>query len=51
MKTVIDKNTGEVLYCFFEETTLAENEIIINQIATGNFYNFETELFYDENAK
>ena len=47
MKTVIDKNTFEVKYCFFEETVLAENEIIIDAIATGNFYNQETQEFYN----
>jgi hypothetical protein len=47
MKTVIDKNTGQVKYCFFEETSLAENEIIIDAIATGNFYNLATNEFYD----
>ena len=47
MKTVIDNNTGEVKYCFFEQTALAENEMIVDAIATGNFYNFETNNFYD----
>ena len=47
MKTVIDKNTGQVLYCFFGDTSLAENEMIIDLVATGNFYNFETQEFYD----
>jgi len=47
MKTVIDKNTCEVKYCFFEETELAENEIIVDAIATGNFYNQETQEFYN----
>ena len=48
MKTVIDKVTGAVLYCFFETTETAENEIVINEIATGNFYNFETKQFYNK---
>lgn len=47
MKTVIDKNTGDVKYCFFGETALTETEMIIDAIATGNFYNFETNEFYD----
>lgn len=47
MKTVIDKTTGEVKYCFFEETELNENEIIIDLPATGNFYNFEKKEFYE----
>lgn len=48
MKTVIDKETGAVLYCFFETTETAENEIVINEIATGNFYDFEKKQFYDK---
>jgi hypothetical protein len=47
MKTVVNQLTGEVKYCFFEQTALAENEIIVDAIATGNFYNFETKEFYD----
>ena len=47
MKTVIDKITGEVKYCFFGETEISENEIIIDAIATGNFYNQETQEFYN----
>lgn len=46
MKTVINKITGEVLYCFFDNCEILENEIIIDAIATGNFYNFETKEFY-----
>ena len=48
MQTVIDKNTGQVLYCFFEETEISENETIVVEIATGNFYNFETKEFYNK---
>lgn len=47
MKTVVNSETGQVLYCFFEQTSLAENEMIIDLAATGNFYNFETQEFYD----
>jgi hypothetical protein len=47
MKTVVNAKTGEVLYCFFDETSLAENEIIIDLPATGNFYNFEKKEFYE----
>jgi hypothetical protein len=46
MKTVLDKQTGKVLYCFFEECEILENEIIIQAIPTGNYYNFETQEFY-----
>lgn len=51
MKTVVNAKTGEVLYCFFKETEILETEIIIDFPATGNFYNFETKEFYNENAK
>ena len=47
MKTVVNSETGAVLYCFFGDTSLAENEMIIDLVATGNFYNFETQEFYD----
>jgi hypothetical protein len=47
MKTVIDKNTGEVKYCFFEETEISENETIVEEIATGNFYNQEKKEFFN----
>jgi len=46
MKTVVNELTGQVKYCFFEETTLAENEIIVDAIATGDFYDFEIENFF-----
>ena len=46
MKTVVNELTGEVKYCFFEQTALAENEIIIDAIATGDFYNFENQEFF-----
>ena len=47
MKTVIDKNTGQVLYSFFGEVTITENEILVESEATGNFYNLETKEFYN----
>lgn len=50
MKTVIDKNTGQVLYSFFGDVEISENEILIEAEATGSFYNFETKQFYNENA-
>lgn len=46
MKTVVNELTGQVKYCFFEETLLAENEIIIDAIATGDFYDFEIKEFF-----
>jgi len=47
MKTVIDKNTGQVLYSFFGEVTITENQILVEAEATGNFYNQETNQFYN----
>ena len=48
MKSIINKDSGEVLYCTFLDVNLAENEILIEQIATAQFYNFETQEFYDK---
>jgi hypothetical protein len=48
MKTVVNSKTGEVKYCFFEETELTENEMIIDLPATGKFYDFEKKEFYDK---
>jgi len=48
MKTVINLLTNEVLYCTFLEVFLAENEIIIEQLPTGQYYNFKTKEFYDK---
>jgi len=49
MITIIDKNTGEVLYASFIDVELQENEIIIEG-ESGNFthYNFETKTFYND---
>lgn len=46
MKTVINKETGKVIFCFFDNMEIAENEIIIEAIPFGNYYNFETKEFY-----
>lgn len=51
MKTVVNAKTGEVKYCFFGETELSENEIIIDLPATGNFYNFDKKEFYEIEIK
>lgn len=50
MKTIIDKNTGKVLYCRFDEPT-EPNEIAIDLLCTIEseneiYYNFETKEFY-----
>jgi len=52
MKTIIDKNTGKVLYCREDNPTM-ENEIAINlllDVAMINpYYDFKTQTFYDKN--
>jgi hypothetical protein len=51
MKTIIDKNTGKVLYATAIELELIENEIAIDELLTevmeNPFFNFETRTFYD----
>jgi hypothetical protein len=47
MKTVVNTITGQVLRCFFGEIEIFENEILIEAEATGNFYNFEENIFYE----
>jgi len=47
MKTVIDKQTGQVLKSFYGEVEITENEILVEAEATGNFYNIETKEFFN----
>ena len=49
IKTIVDKNTGEVLYASLVEVELQENEMLVNA-SSENFthYNFETQEFYDK---
>jgi hypothetical protein len=51
MKTIIDKNTGKVLYCREDEPTL-ENEMAIDLLLTkpidNPYYDFDTKNFYDK---
>ncbi len=53
MKTIIDKNTGEVLFATLNEVDLKQNEIAIDNLLQDNFANpywsFENSTFY-ENA-
>jgi hypothetical protein len=53
MKTIIDKNTGEVLFATLNEVDLKQNEIAIDSLLTENFANpywdFSNSTFY-ENA-
>lgn len=46
MKTVVNKTTGEVLFCTLIEIEILENQTLIDAEATGNFYNFKTKEFY-----
>lgn len=52
MKTVIDKNTGKVLYATIIDIDLLENEIIVDEFVVDNFenpyFNFETKTFYNK---
>ena len=50
MKTVVDKVTGKVLYCRYDEVT-EPNEMAIDLLCTIEsesdvYYNFETKEFY-----
>lgn len=51
MKTIIDKNTGQVLYCRDDDPT-EENEIAIDEFLTevmeNPYFNFLTRTFYDK---
>jgi hypothetical protein len=52
MKTIIDSNTGKVLYCTSIETELQENEIEIEALLTESFVNpywdFDTQTFFEQ---
>jgi hypothetical protein len=52
MKTIINKNTGQVLYCSMVEVELLENEIAIEELLTEEmenpYFNFETKTFYNK---
>ena len=49
MKTIIDKNTGEILYASLVEVELQENEIIIDAESSDfTHYDFETKTFYNK---
>jgi hypothetical protein len=52
MKTIINKNSGQVLYSTIVEVHLLENEIAIDELLTENFENpyfdFETRTFYNK---
>ena len=52
MKTIINKNSGQVFYSTIVEVQLLENEIAIDELLTEYFENpyfdFETRTFYDK---
>jgi len=52
MKTIIDSNTGKVIYTTSIETELQENEIEIDALLTESFVNpywdFDTQIFYEQ---
>lgn len=52
MKTIIDKNTGQVLYCSMVEVELLENEITIDELLTQEmenpYFDFNTKTFYNK---
>jgi hypothetical protein len=52
MKTIIDSNTGKVLYATSIETELQENEIEIEALLTESFVNpywdFDTQTFFEQ---
>lgn len=54
MRTIIDKDTGKVLYCRLGEPTL-ENELAIDAIFDGDvtdghdlYWDFDNEIFYEQ---
>jgi hypothetical protein len=53
MKTIIDKNTGQVLFATLNEVDLKQNEIAIDNLLQDNFvsayWDFSNSTFY-ENA-
>jgi len=52
MKTIIDSNTGKVLYATSIETELQENEIEIDALLTESFvtpyWDFDTQTFFEQ---
>jgi len=52
MKTIIDKNTGQVLYCSMVEVELLENEISIDELLIEEmenpYFDFNSKTFYNK---
>lgn len=51
MKTVINKYTGEVMYCSIVDVVPSADEMVVDGVVTESFrkafYNFETKTFYE----
>lgn len=51
IKTVVDKNTGKVLYCRIDEPT-EDNEVAVEKLLTepmeNPYFDFTTRTFYDK---
>lgn len=51
MQTILNKNTGELLYTTVVAVDLQKNEIAVNDLLNESFvrpfYNFETNTFYE----
>jgi phosphoribosylformylglycinamidine (FGAM) synthase PurS component len=52
MKTIVETNTGKVLFTALEDYELQENQTLVDLLITENFinpyYNFQTSLFYEQ---
>lgn len=49
MKTIVDKNTEEVLYSTMVEVELLENEIVVDGLSEDfTHYNLKTKQFYNK---
>lgn len=51
MKTIIDKNTGQVLYASLTDSNLQSNEMAIDNLLQDSFvsphWNFDNQVFYE----
>jgi hypothetical protein len=51
MKTIVETNTGKVLFTVVDNYELQDNQMLIDFLVTENFinpcWNFETQVFYE----
>jgi len=47
MKAIVDETTGELLFTTNLDIDLTEGTVIIEEIPTGNCWNFETQEWYN----